>query len=216
MHRALTLAASLILPSGGMHVHAADAYRCSSANGVVFQDKPCRDDQTQKRIALPDDPAPPVTPASAPIDVGAPTPADSVQTVRTPPQIPMPSFFLCTRHDGKVYLSEDGVAGASAVPLGMLGVPGRSLADAYGGPNGIGISAPGVRPIPHFPASQAPLAGSYVWIEDTCHFAQPQEACAYLRNELDSVQSKLRRAFSDTQSQLEHDENSLRERLRGC
>ncbi|MEO5625258.1 MAG: hypothetical protein ABIQ70_04545, partial [Dokdonella sp.] len=71
-------------------------------------------------------------------------------------------------------------------------------------------------PIPHLPASQAPLAGNYVWIEDACHFAQPQEACTYLRKELDSVLSKLRRAFSDTQSQLEHDENSLRERLRGC
>jgi hypothetical protein len=216
MRRVLILVASLILPSGGTRIHAANVYRCSSTSGVVFQDKPCRDDQTQKRIALPDDPAPPVTPASAPIDVGAPTSAESVQTVRTPPQIPAPSFFLCMRYDGNLYLSEDGVGGSSAVPLGMLGVPGRSLADAYGGPNGIGVSAPGLRTIPHLPASQAPLAGSYVWIEDTCHFAQPQEACAYLRNELDTVQSKLRRAFSDTQSQLERDENSLRERLRGC
>lgn len=216
MRRALILAANLILSSGGSCAHATEVYRCSSASGVVFQDQPCRDDQTQKRVALPDDPSPPATPAPAPVDVDPPAQPDPAQPVKMPPQIPAPSFFLCTRYDGNIYLSEDGVGGGSAVPLGMLGFPGRSLADAYGGPNGIGVSAPGLRPIPHLPASQAPLAGNYAWIEDTCHFAQPPEACAYLHNELDTVQSKLRRAFSDTQSQLERDENSLRERLRGC
>ena len=131
-------------------------------------------------------------------------------------QPPPPEFFLCTRHDGSRYASDDGRGGRSAVPLGMLGVPERSLAQAYGGRNGIGVSAPGVRPIPEIPAAQAPLAGAYVWIDDACHRATAREACAYLRGELDRVQDQLKRAFSDTEAQFKQQQLTLRERMRGC
>lgn len=215
MCRVLILAAYVILLIGGPCVHATDVYRCSSANGVVFQDQPCRDGQSQRRVKLPDDPPAPAQSSAATDEGTAPHPAPAVPDA-APARVTAPAFFLCTRHDGSVYLSEDGIGGRSAVPLGMLGYPARSLADAYGGPNGIGVSAPGLRPIPHLPASQAPLAGGYVWIDDACHFAPPREACAYLRGELDTLQSKLRRAFSDDEPALKRDENSLRERLHGC
>jgi hypothetical protein len=209
------LAAIVILAVGGMRVHATDVYRCSSANGIAFQDQPCHDGQVQRRMTLPNDPPPPAQGSATTDESAAPEPQPAVPDA-TPARVPAPAFFLCTRHDGSVYLSEDGRRGRSAVPLGMLGYPERSLADAYGGRDGIGVSAPGLRPIPHIPASHAPLAGGYVWIDDTCHFAQPREACTYLRGELDTLQSKLRRAFSDDEPGLKRDENSLRERLRGC
>jgi hypothetical protein len=215
MCRALLLAAIVILSFSGTRVHATDVYRCSSANGVVFQDRPCHASQAQRRVTLPDDPPAPVQSSAATDESTVPQPVPAVADA-VPARVPAPAFFLCTRHDGSVYLSEDGIGGRSAVPLGMLGYPERSLADAYGGPNGIGVSAPGLRPIPHIPAAQAPLAGSYVWIDDACHFARPREACAYLRSELDTLQSKLRRAFSDDEPALKRDENSLRERLHGC
>lgn len=132
------------------------------------------------------------------------------------PAIPAPDFYLCTRYDGSRYRSDDGRGGGSAVPLGMLGVPDRGLAQAYGGRDGIGVSAPGLRPIPQIPAAQAPLANGYVWIDDACHHASATEACAYLRGELDSVQDKLKRAFSDTEPQLKRQQAALRERMRGC
>ncbi|GAA0724973.1 hypothetical protein GCM10009105_38060 [Dokdonella soli] len=139
--------------------------------------------------------------------------------VSSAPQAPLvspPSFFLCTRYDGSRYLSDDGIGSRSAVPYGMLGGSGQSLAQAYGGPNGIGVSAPGLRTIPDIPAAQAPLAGAYVWVDDECHHADPQEACAYLRSRIDDVEHKLKRAFSDTEAQLKDERTALRERMRGC
>ena len=216
MRRACVLVLCPILLTCAPAAPAADVYRCSDAKGESFQDTPCRTTQTQRRVHLPDDPAQTSPPART-TDVDAtPSTAAPAVVVDAPPRIPPPAFFLCMRHDGSVYLSEDGIGGRSAVPLGMLGFPSRSLADAYGGQNGIGVSAPGLRPIPHLPSSQAPFAGEYVWIEDACHAAAPAEACGYLRGELDTLESKLRRAFSDDAPQLQQEEKTVRERLRGC
>jgi hypothetical protein len=113
-------------------------------------------------------------------------------------------------------MSDTGEGGSALVPLGVLGVPGRSLADAYGAPNGIGVSAPGLRTIPHQPAASVPFGGMSTWVYDECHAAAPAEACAYLRSSLDDVDSKLRRAFSDTQKQLQEQQADLQQRLRGC
>jgi hypothetical protein len=136
--------------------------------------------------------------------------------VPEPAAIPPPSFYLCTRYDGSRYISDTGEGGSALVPLGVLGIPNRSLADAYGGRNGIGVSAPGLRTIPHVPAAKVPFGGMDTWIDDECHVAAPREACAYLRGELDEVASKLRRAFSDTEAQLKDQQAQLRERMRGC
>ena len=113
-------------------------------------------------------------------------------------------------------MSETGQGGSALVPLGMLGVPGRSLSDAYGGPNGIGVSAPGLRKIPSVPAASVPFGGMDTWVDDVCHRASPREACAYLREQRDDVISKLRRAFSDTEADLERQQADIERRLRGC
>lgn len=207
---------ALLITVAITHAAAATVYRCAGANGAVgFQDHACHAGQTQQIMHLRDaspEPAPLVAPAQAVVADLQPAAAPVVIA----PSIAAPDFFLCTRHDGSRYVSEDGRRGSSAVPIGMLGLPDRDLAQAYGGRNGIGISAPGLRPIPQIPAAQAPFAGAYVWVDDACHHASAQEACAYLRGELDAVRDQLKRAFSDTETQLRQQRDSLRERMRGC
>jgi hypothetical protein len=197
---------------------AATAYKCVGPRGAIsFQDHPCRSGDKQDAIALPDSgpssTAPP--PDAAVADAAAPD-ADPPVQPPAPPPIPPPAFYLCTRQDGSRYISDTGQRNSTAVPLGVRGVPDRSLADAYSGPDGIGVSAPGLRKIPHVPASKAPLAGAYEWVDDECHFAAPREACKYLQGELDDVSAKLRRAFSDTEAQLKQQQNALAQRMRGC
>jgi hypothetical protein len=197
---------------------AATAYKCVDAKGAIsFQDQPCRAGTKEQQIHLREFAPPPDTPAPE----REPEYAYDASDVEPPPapvpaRIPPPKFYLCTRYDGTRYMSDTGQPGSALVPLGVLGVPGRSLADAYGGPNGIGVSAPGLRTIPHQPAASVPFGGMSTWVDDECHAAAPYEACAYLRNSLDEVNSKLRRAFSDTQKQLQDQQADLQQRLRGC
>jgi hypothetical protein len=209
----------LILLATSVCVEAANVYRCTARDGSVgFQDRPCSDDQTQHQLELPDDPPLPARPdaASDPIAVDDASINVPLATVAPPAAYPPPDFFLCTRYDGSRYLSEDGIGSRSAVPYGMLAGSGRSLADAYGGNGGIGVSAPGLRTAPSIPAAEMPLANTYVWVDDECHHAEPREACAYLRDQSDAVSRKLKRAFSDTAPQLRQEQVDLRERLRGC
>jgi hypothetical protein len=195
---------------------AATAYKCVDAKGAIsFQDQPCRAGTQEQQIHLHDfaPPPPPATSAGPEPEYAYDAPDVAPPS---PPRVPPPKFYLCTRYDGTRYMSDTGEGGSALVPLGVLGVPGRSLADAYGGPNGIGVSAPGLRTIPHQPAASVPFGGMSTWIDDECHAAAPYEACAYLRNSLDEVNSKLRRAFSDTQAQLQQQQADLQQRLRGC
>ena len=197
--------------------HASSVYRCAGVDGApAYQDQPCRSGEKQVVVPLREASPAAFIKASPPPSDDALAADDMASATAPVAHIAPPSFFLCARYDGSRYLSDDGIGGRNAVPLGMLGVPERSLAQAYGGRNGIGVSAPGLRPIPQIPFAQAPLAGSYVWIDDECHHAQTAEACAYLRSELDTLESKLRRAFSDTAPALKTQAQDVRERLRGC
>ena len=216
MRGLLNVGVALALIAGSTCADAARVYRCSAADGTVgFQDRPCGQGRTQHVVELPDDPPPPAT-TTEPVVADAPAMTVEAPAAPSAPAVPPPDFFLCTRYDGSRYLSEDGIGSRSAVPYGMLAGSGLSLADAYGGNNGIGVSAPGLRPIPTIPSAQMPLAGAYVWIDDECHHAGPAEACAWLRGQLDEVGYRLKRAFSDTAPQLRQEQASLRERLRGC
>lgn len=212
LHQRIALFLTTVAVCGALH--AATAYKCVDARGAIsFQDQPCRAGNRQSTIALPD-----TEPSPAPIDAPAAIVATSppVTAAPPPPSIRPPAFYLCTRYDGSRYISDTGEGGSALVPLGVLGIPNRSLADAYGGRNGIGVSAPGLRTIPHVPAAKVPFGGMDTWIDDECHFAAPREACAYLRSELDDVASKLRRAFSDTEAQLKDQQAQLQQRMRGC
>ena len=208
------LAFLFALTSAGT-LHAATVYKCVDAKGAVsFQDRPCAANTRQQTIAMPDPPPPPaavVPPPEEPI-----APVAELEPPQPLPGPPPPVFYLCTRYDGTRYISDTGEGGSALVPLGVLGVPGRSLADAYSPQNSIGVSAPGLRQIPHVPMRNAPFGGMSTWIDDECHDASPREACAYLRQSLNDVRYKLTKAFSDTTPELKRQEADLLERMRGC
>lgn len=212
MRRPSVLALAVLLASPA--VFAGEAFKCTAADGSVsFQDRPCRDASRQQRLHLPEyAPSPP--PAD---DVAVEAkPADSPPTTPTTPAVPReppPSFFLCTRYDGSRYASDTGIGSTSWLPADLIH-SNRDLASAYAGPNGVGVSAPGLREPPRVTSAFGGI--SYVRWDDACHRASAPEACAYLRTELDGVRDKLKRAFSDTQAELEQQERQLRERLRGC
>jgi hypothetical protein len=207
---------ALIALIAAASAHATSVYKCVDAKGAIsFQDHPCAANTRQQTLTLPDPPPPPSTAASTPEESESPAAQPEAQQQTAPP-MPPPSFFLCTRYDGSRYISDTSQGGSALVPLGVLGIPGRSLADAYGGPDGIGVSAPGLRTIPHQPAASVPFGGTSTWIDDECHHASSREACAYLRKSLDDVRYKLTKAFSDTTPELKREEADILDRMHGC
>lgn len=201
-----------------LHAQAADVYKCTAADGSIgFQDHPCSVGTRQQRLQLQDQTPPPSPTATPAIDAAPPAPAAAPPAAApAPPPAPAADVYLCLRYDGTRYLSDSGVGARHWVPYAMLGGSGMSLAEAYGGRDGIGVSAPGLRQPPNLPAAQNPIAGAYVWVDDECRLTTPQQACAFLQSELERVQSRLRRAFSDTEADLKREAQSLRERMRGC
>ncbi len=210
----MRIAFALIALLAAAPVEAVTVYKCVGAKGAVsFQDRPCAPASQQETITMPDPPPPP----SPPVEPIAEAPPRMEQVEPPPaPLAPPPSFFLCTRYDGTRYISDTGEPGSSLVPLGVLGVPGRSLSDAYSPQNSIGVSAPGLRQIPHVPARSVPFGGTSTWIDDECHEASPREACTYLQNALKDIRYKLTKAFSDTTPELKRQEADILERMRGC
>lgn len=208
-----SIATWLLLALVAPHAQGADAYKCVGADGSIgFQDRPCSASARQQRLRLPD--VPPASPSATDAATStAPPSAPLAQPASPAPRVPPPGFFLCTRHDGSRYRSDSGVGGTSWVPFEAI-APNRDLASVYGGRNGAGISAPGMS---HPPSVGSAVGGvAYVQFDEPCHRASPQEACAYLGRELDAVQDKLKRAFSDTEAQLKRDAQALREDMRGC
>ncbi|WP_440225347.1 DUF4124 domain-containing protein [Dokdonella sp. MW10] len=199
--------------------HAAEAWRCTASDGSVsFQDRPCASDQRSTRIAIAQDPAPP--PRSADADRGDGDADDTARSAAAPPASSArepSSSWLCTRgEDGARYLSDDGIGQQRAVPLAMLGAPSRSLADTYGR-GGVGISAPGAgRPPPVLSGGADGLGAAYVWVQDTCEPVRGAALCAFLGQELEASEQRLRYAFSDIQAQARRERDAWRARLDTC
>jgi hypothetical protein len=127
-----------------------------------------------------------------------------------------PAMWLCVRpEDGSQYMSRDGVVQPRMVPAGVLGIPGKNLAQAYG-QKGIGVSAPGVRTVPVDHSAQAAVAGDYVAVQDQCSQASPTQVCGYLQKQYDDIHQKLKRAFKDEQAVLQPQEDQLLKDLGGC
>jgi len=192
---------------------AAEVYRCDGGNGPVFQDTPCAQNQRQTRIRLAPEPAPSPAATDAIVNAAAPGAAPSASTPSAP-RAPAPSFFLCTAGDGSQYVNDSGVGRINWVPYTMVDGHNQSLAEAYGGRDGLDSHPSNV--VPHRPLDAAPGAGTYVEVVDPCHFAAPAEACAYLRGQLGDLDGKLRRAFSDTEAQLKQERARVVDQLRGC
>ncbi|MEP6940976.1 MAG: DUF4124 domain-containing protein, partial [Rudaea sp.] len=181
---------------------ARTVYKCVDAHGsLTLQDAPCAAgmQQTREELEVPAEPAPrsefdaapspvtehvvtPPTPGPPPIEVAKPGPAP---------------IWFCTRpEDGTRYVSRDGKPPTRWIPAGILGAPGKSLAEAYGPGGGAGLSAPGAtKPkVSHAPPDG--IAREYVEVADECSQGSEAQACDDLSAQLDDVARKLRRAFN--------------------
>lgn len=149
-------------------------YRCQDAAGrVTLQDEPCAagQDQTERRMTRPRDPAPRPAPADsdrdrAP-DVDQPPPEPPPQALPYPP----PPLFQCTDYDGEVRYSEDYDPSTRCVPLSVLGYDVRGSAQA---------------------------AASCRWVSESCLRLDDGSACSQFKAKLRQARSDALHAFSDT------------------
>lgn len=205
-------------------VLARTVFKCVDAHGnLSLQDAPCPAGSRQTREELE---APPEPPPRSAFDA-LPTPlTEHVATPvpPTPPAAPVESakpgptpVFFCTRaEDGTRYVSSDGKPPSRWVPAGILGAPGRSLAQTYGPGGGAGVSAPGMNKPKATHAPPDGIAREYVEVADECTQASAAQTCDYLRDQLDDVERKLRRAFNEQRAVLEPRQDKLRHDLEGC
>ena len=205
---------------------ALSVFRCTASDGAItFQDRPCPRGAQSRIIELPDQPDQPDQPdraaasAAPAVTREAASTASPSQRERAPaPSDPpaAPAAVVCTREDGSRYLSESGRGDRQAVPLAMLGVPSQSLAGAYAGRDGIGISSPGLRQPPTDASPGAQLGALYVWREDPCERLSGAPLCAYFDSRVADAERRLRLAFSDTAEAVRHELDGLRERAATC
>lgn len=202
---------------------AIDIVRCTTRDGDVrYQDRPCASDEAVQTIRLVDDlPRAPASASAAasptdeaPVEASPVPPPSSTEALDDPRERMAPSH-VCQRDDGSRYLSDSGVGERRAVPLAMLGVPGRSLAETYG-PRGAGVSAPGVATPPRDRPVQPGIGAAYTWVEDPCMPVSGDEVCEFLALEIDKAETRVRRAFSDTAAQARADLASLQTRAAPC
>jgi hypothetical protein len=200
----------------------ADVHKCVDAAGQVsFQDQACPDGSQDSVVHITAPPPPPPSPASQAAEAGSDdtpaVPPPLVNRIAQNTGSNVPTMWLCTRpEDGSQFMSRDGVTPPRMVPAGVLGVTNKSLGDAYSGPNGVGVSAPGVRPIPIDRSAAGSVAGGYVAVQDRCEPASQEQACSYLQQQYDRVHEKLRRAFKDERAVLEPQEADLEQQMKGC
>lgn len=213
-NRTALFLAVLVFATGA---HAGEVFRCESAAGLAFQDSPCPPRQRQTRLHLPTERAsvPSVADAAAKPDIPVVTNTQAgVAQAPPPPPAPTPKLTICRAGDGSRYLGANGVGRVNWVPYTVASDYNRSLAEVYGGRDGLASRGPGAANIPHRPASSVAGAGYYVQVSDPCHQATPQEACAFLREQLDGVDARLRQRRDDADAQAER--TGLRDQMRGC
>ena len=195
---------------------AISVYRCVTAEGVIsYQDTPCASNSRAQIIELADAPLtapPPAVPAAQ----DAPPPATRKPQILPPAPRIRSSAILCQREDGTRYLSETGRGEHRAVPLASLGVPQRSLADAYGGRDGIGVSAPGLRQPPVDRSVHGQAGALHVWVEDPCERIRGAALCEFLDDQVVAAERRPRLAFSDTQARARNELEAARQRVAKC
>jgi hypothetical protein len=202
-------------PGHGGFAFAATVYQCTGADGrKVFQDKPCRADQHQQVLDVPN-----VAAGSPPPAAAAPVPA--APDYAPPPAAPaapttaLPLMYTCQRAtDGKAYLSDNGNPAAYQVPYGMLDDDQASLAESYGADRGgAGISAPEAN---RGKVNSDMVANYYVWVQDACRPLDQDETCQALPDAYDDNEHKLRNAFKSQQPPLLRREAQLQAQLANC
>ncbi|MEI7035509.1 DUF4124 domain-containing protein [Fulvimonas yonginensis] len=222
MNRRLTIVLLLGLATCGLLAPTAPAaatavYACTGADGrTVFQDKPCRRDQHQRVLDLPDAPvaSPPPAAAATPAAPAAPE-APQVPPAPAPPTAPLPVLYTCVRAtDGTTYLSGNGAPPPYQAPYGVLGAEQLPLSEVYGPDRGgAGISAPEAN---RGRVTSGMVADNYVWVQDSCRELGIEETCRALRDAYDENERKLRNAFRSQRPPLERREAQLQAQLASC
>ena len=173
--RRFVLASLAIFLFAGVPAAAQDitVYRCQDkGDRVTLQDEPCTQgqQQTERRMTRPRDPAPAPAAAQAP-DPGPP--ADDSAPAGPPPAAmpyPPPPLFQCTNYDGDVRYSEDYDPETACVPLAVLGY------DMRGSANGAACR----------------------WVSESCLRLDDGPACEQFKAKLRQARSDALHAFSDT------------------
>lgn len=209
------LLVACLVPCGSAR---AQVFKCTAANGAVaFQDHACAAGQHQELIDVPSHAPPgyvppPVATASPPA-MAAPLAAAPLP----PPPTPLPVMYACVGAvNGKHYLTRSP-PGPYLAPLGMLGYPPLSLAQAYGSPGGARVP---VVPEPRVPGNPPPPRGivgtGMTEVQDYCLPAPRAEVCRFVQKEYDANQHKLNLAMPREQPPLEQRAQELSAQLRNC
>jgi hypothetical protein len=211
--RSVCFAVLLALCAAG--APAREVYKCTTAHGdVAFQDQPCAPGAGETVLHLSD-----AEPASMPVPDATPAPATPKPPPVAPrsPRKPLPALWLCTNaEDGSHYATMNGPPPPRLVPLGTLGYPGKSLAEAYKAGANV-MSAPELSRPPIDRSPGAAFATGLTPVQDACAPASADQTCAYLHEQLDQTADKLRRArFKDEQAQLQPQVDQLEDDLGGC
>jgi hypothetical protein len=197
---------------------AREVYKCTTPHGdVAYQDRPCATSASETVLHVSDAPPSPAPEASSDTAPAAPAVKPLAPVEPRRPRKPLPSLWLCTNaEDGSHYATLNGPTPPRLVPLGTLGYPGKSLAEAYKAGANV-MSAPELSrpPIDRSPGSA--LATGLTQVQDACALANADQTCAYLREQFDQASDKLRRArFKDEQAQLQPQVDQLEDDLGGC
>ena len=196
---------------------AREVYKCTTPHGdVAYQDKPCASgtDESTVRLAAPPPWVPPTPPV---VDEPAPTAIAPPPTPPPRPARPLPELWFCTSaEDGSHYTSFGGLPPPRSVPLGVLGYPGKPLAQAYRAGANV-MSAPELSKPPVDASPGSRWATQYTDLQDYCVAADVGQTCDYLHQQYDQTSDKLRRArFKDEQNQLQTQLDSVDRDLGGC
>lgn len=198
----------------------AQVYECTAADGARgYQDQPCKPGQRQRVIDLPGHASPVehVPSASAPPPSAASAAADTTDAlpvpVATPPGTPLPVLYTCVGAvNGEHYLARAPRL-PYLVPLGVLGYPPQSLAQAYGGVRGAGASAP---ELAHPRAGGPRIATGMTEVQDVCLPATHAQVCSFVQKEYAENHRKLRMAMPHEAPPLAARERKLTAQLANC
>jgi hypothetical protein len=199
---------------------SAQVYQCTAADGArSFQDRPCPSAARQRVLDLParapagaDVPAP--SPPAAVSVPSAASVADVAPAAVTPaPSTPLPTLYACVGAVNQEHYLAREPRPPYLVPLGVLGYPPQSLAQAYGGRRGAGASAPELaRPRVGGPRS----ATGMTEVQDFCLPAAPAQVCSWVQKEYAENHRKLRMAMPHEAPPLEARERHLAAQLDHC
>jgi hypothetical protein len=197
---------------------AREVYKCTNAQGdVAFQDKPCARDSREVTVHIAEESE--YAPAPAPVaDLAVPPPPPPVPAQPKPPLKPLPPLWLCMNaEDGSRYISRNGAPPPRLVPLGVLGYPPKTLAEAYPPGATNRVSAPEVSKTPVDTSPRGSVGAGYTQVQDECVSLDPEQTCEVLHQQYDQVSDKLRRArFKDEQSKLGAEVADIESDLGGC